>query len=87
MVHLHRDCKSETLLSAVTTGENKDALKNAVKEKLETFWEEIQKASSSQAAFKKITRDKMSKAADSQQETYFSHLDFNTVSTISVIRN
>lgn len=79
--------KLETLLSKVTICENKDALKNAVKEKLETFWEEIQKASSSQAVFKKIPQDKMSKATDSQQETYFLHLDFHVVSNNSVIGN
>lgn len=79
--------KLETLLSTVTMCENKDALKNAVKEKLETFWEEIQKGSSSQAVFKKITQDKMSKAADSQQQTYFLHLDFYIVSNNSVIGN
>lgn len=45
--------------------ENKDASKNAVKETLETFWEENQTASSSQAVFEKITQDKMSKAPDS----------------------
>lgn len=79
--------KLETLLSTVTICENKDAVKNAVKEKLETFWEEIQKVSSSQAVFKKITQDEMPKAADSQQETYFLHLGFYIVSNNSVIRN
>lgn len=71
--------KLETLL-IVPLCEDKDALKNVVKEKIETFWEEIQKASSSQAIFKKITQPKMSKAVDSQQESYFLYLGFYIVS-------
>ena len=79
--------KLETLLSTGTMCENKDAPQNVVQEKLETFWEETQKARSSQAVFKKIAQDKMSKAADSQQETYFLCLDFYIVSNSSVIGN
>lgn len=58
-VHLNRDCKIRDVV-LVTMCEKKDSSKDAVKETLETFWEEIQTASSSQAVFERITQDKVS---------------------------
>lgn len=52
-----------------------------MKEKLEPFWEEIQKANFSQAVFKKVAQDEMPKAVDSQ--LIFLHLDFSVVSSNS----